>query len=210
MSDLNSVTGSTWTRKMPRAFFASLMLAMTAACATTVDLSVNAQAQLQAMSQADAEALLRSFVEPDSGSGAVCLIGQKPLLTRLNYEVPPVVTGAVIDFSGTYAALAGVEAKGDMLAGEGQVFLSYGAKQGEFSVDTRTLKEVRILAANDALLRLCRGFQPGFVVALKPAKGLPDQGEISINAKDQAALDTLLAVLRFFSPQARLAAGIGM
>lgn len=79
------------------------------------------------------------------------------MLTRLNYEIPPVVSGSIIDFAGSYAALSGVSTQGDMLAGTGTVSLSYAVRQAEFSVDTRTFQEIRVLEVNDTFLGLCRG-----------------------------------------------------
>ena len=77
-------------------------------------------------------------------------------------------------------------------------------------MDARTLREIRVLDANKALLGLCRNFKPGYVVVLKPVKGLPNQGEIAINATNQTERDSILAVLSYLSPQARLVSGVGM
>jgi hypothetical protein len=39
---------------------------------------------------------------------------------------------------------------------------------------------------------------------------LPDQAQVSINATTPAELDSVLAMLTYFSPHARVVGGIGM
>lgn len=187
-----------------------LLVALVISCASTFELTRDAKMLRNQMTQSKAEELLKIYIQPTSTRGGICLIGQNTLLTRLNYEIPPVVSEAKIHFTGSYAVLRGASTRGDILSGTRQVRLGYTARQAKSSVDTRTLKEIRVLETNDALLGVCKRFKPGYVVVLKPEKGLPDQGEITFNATNQIELGTILAVLSFMSPQARLVAGVGM
>jgi hypothetical protein len=74
----------------------------------------------------------------------------------------------------------------------------------------RTLREIRVLETKPQTLALCPNFKPGYLVALSPEQGLPDQAQISLNAANPAELDSILAMLTFFSPNAKLVSGVGM
>lgn len=123
--------------------------------------------------------------------------------------MPLNINGSVIDFTAFYAEIDGVSVRG-VAAEMVSVDINYSSLKGRFSVDARTLKEIRILETNDNLRAYCPTFKAGYAVVLKPEKGLPDLAEITINVSRQFDLDTLLGVLSYLSPQARLVEGIGI
>jgi hypothetical protein len=82
--------------------------------------------------------------------------------------------------------------------------------RGSGSIDMRSLEEIRVLDSNANALALCAGFKPGYLVALKADHGLSDQAQISINATSPTELNSVLAMLTYYSPSARLVSGIGM
>lgn len=195
---------------MSKIIYLSLVYILLAGCASSFKLTNNAELMRNQMSQPEAEKLLASFVKPNNSRGGLCLVGIHTSLTRLNYDFPVTVAGTMIDFSAFYASPGGTSVQGNITSGTGQVSLGYRAEEGRFSVDARTLHEVRILNVNRVLLALCHNFKPGFMVVLKPSKNFPDQAEIGINATSQDEIDSILAVLTYLSPKARLVTGVGM
>jgi hypothetical protein len=67
-----------------------------------------------------------------------------------------------------------------------------------------------VLETKPQTLALCPNFTPGDLVALTAEWGLPDQAQISLNAANSAELDSILAMLTFFSPNAKPVSGVGM
>jgi hypothetical protein len=197
-------------RYINREFAALVLCGLLTACASTVTLTGEAKSLRDRMTAPQAESLLNTFAHPDAAHGGVCLLGVRLVITGLDYAKPVTVSGPVISFGAQYAVLAGASVDGNVAAGTGRVTVKYGAAHGILSVDTRTLKEIRVLETNPNLLGLCRHYKPGYAVALKAEQGLPDQSQIALNADSRAELDTLLATLTFLSPGARLVGGIGM
>ncbi len=197
-------------RYINKEFAALSLCGLLAACASTVTLTGEAKSLRDRMTAPQAESLLNTFSHPDDTHGGLCLLGVRVAITGLDYAKPVTVSGPVISFGAQYAVLAGGSVSGNVAAGTGRVTVNYGAAHGILSVDTRTLKEIRVLETNPNLLGLCRHYKPGYVVALKAEQGLPDQAQVTLNADSRAELDTLLATLTFLSPGARLVGGIGM
>lgn len=193
-----------------RLFGAILMCASLAACASTLHLSQSARIERESMTPQKAEHLLETYAQSDAEHGGLCLIGSQVTLTHLNDAVPVRVSGPVIHFDADFARMAGASVHGDVTAGWGSVSVGYQASRQNASVDVSDLKEIRVLDTNDIYLGLCRHFRPGYVVALSGRRGLPDHAQISINAESPAQLDSILAMLTYFSPDARVVSGMGM
>jgi hypothetical protein len=100
--------------------------------------------------------------------------------------------------------------QGNVAAGTGRVGITYKGSQGTSAIDVRTLREIRVLETKPQTLALCPNFKPGYLVALTAERGLPDQAQISLNAASAAELDSILAMLSFFSPSPKLVSGVGM
>jgi hypothetical protein len=179
-------------------------------CASTVQLSAAAKAERDRMTPQQAEQLLAKYARPDASRGGLCLIGIRALLTQLEDNSLVDVSGSVISFDAYFAKLSGASVRGNVAAGTGQVSVAYSASHGSASVDMKTLREIRILETKPQTLALCPHFKPGYLVAVTGDHSLPDQAQISINATSPAELDSVLAMLTYFSPHANVVGGIGM
>ncbi len=179
-------------------------------CASTVQLSSNAKSLHDHMTAQQAESVVATFARPDATRGGVCLFGVHVVLTQLNYDKPVSVSGSVIHFNAYYAAPGASSVTGNVAAGTGRLKMTYIAVPATSVVDVRTLHEVRVLETNPNVIGICKHFKPGYIVALKPDQGLPDQAEISVNAASHTDLDSLLAALTVLSPQAKVKGGLGM
>jgi hypothetical protein len=172
--------------KIVRRLVSSLGYLALISCASNVGMSEHAKDLRSRMTLRQAESLLGGYARPSATRGGLCVMGEGTT-THLDYEAPVRVYDFVITFSAFYAA-----------------------QHGKFALDARDLREIRVLEGNPQLTMRCRNYKTGYVVVLKPQKGLPDQADVSINASSQADLDTILAALTTLSPQARLTGGFGM
>lgn len=186
------------------------MCASLASCASTLHLSQAARAERDGMTPQQAGHLLAAYAKSDDGHGGLCLIGSQVTLTRLNHGSPITVSGSVIHFNADFARTTGASVQGDITAGSGSVSIGYQASNQNASLDVRDLKEIRVLDTNGIYLGLCRNFKPGYLVALTGRHGLPDHAQISINAESPAQLNSILAMLTYFSSSARVVSGMGM
>lgn len=162
------------------------------------------------MTPQQAESLLKIYAMQGADHGGLCLIGVRITLTHLDYGSPVGISGPVVNFDGYFARLAGASVAGNVAGGTGQVSVGYQAVHQSASVDVSRLKEIRVLGSNANNLAFCPHFKPGYLVALTGERALPDQAQISINATSPAQLDSILAMLTYFSPNARVVGGVGM
>jgi hypothetical protein len=196
--------------KYVRSISMSLIGVALASCATTAHLSTDAKLLRDRMTPQQAESLLATYSKPDSAHGGLCLIGIRFAITKLDYSKLVEISGSVINFQAYYAAISNISVQGNVAAGTGRVGVAYKESQRVSAVDVRTLREIRVLESKPQTLALCPNFRPGYLVALSPEQGLPDQAQISLNAANTAELDSILAMLTFFSPNAKLVSGVGM
>jgi hypothetical protein len=196
--------------KYVRSVAVSLIGVALASCATTAHLSTDANLLRDRMTPPQAESLLAMYSRPDATHGGLCLIGIRISLTKLDYSKLVDISGSVINFHAYYAAISNISVQGNVAAGTGRVGIAYKESQGASAIDVRTLREIRVLETKPQTLALCPNFKPGYLVALTTERGLPDQAQISLNAANSAELDSILAMLTFFSPNAKLVSGVGM
>jgi hypothetical protein len=157
-----------------------------------------------------AEDLLQTYARPTARHGGLCLIGIRITITQLDYNFLVKISGSIVNFDGYFARLAGAAVQGNVAAGTGRVDVAYQASRQTASIDMRRLTEIRVLDSNANNLALCPSFKPGYLVALKGERALPDQAQISINATSPTELNSILAMLTYFSPNARVVSGVGM
>jgi hypothetical protein len=154
-------------------------------CASTFHMSEHAKDLRTRMTLREAESLLAQYARPSAARGGLCMTGDGAM-AQLDSEAPVRVSDFVIKFSAFHAT-----------------------RDGQFTLDARDLKEIRVLEADPRVSTRCRNYKPGYAIILKPNKRLPDKVEVSINASSQSELDTILAALTTMSPRARLTAGYG-
>ena len=188
----------------------TVVCGLLASCASTLQLSDAVKVERGSMTPKRADDLLEAYARADATRGGICLIGVKFDLTRLDYKSQIEISGSVISFDAYFAKLANISVGGNVAAGTGTVGLSYKSVRGSGSIDMRSLKEIRVLDSNVNTLALCPGFKPGYLVALKADHGLSDHAQISINATSPTELNSVLAMLTYYSPGARVVSGIGM
>lgn len=189
--------------------FVMPLCAALAGCASTYQLSRAARNERDSMTLRQAEQLLKAYATSDADHGGLCLIGSQVTLTRLNDDSIK-VSGPVIHFNGDFAHMAGASVHGDTVPGAGSVDIAYQASRQDASLDVRELTKIRILDTNGIYLGLCPKFKPGYLVTLTGQRGFPDHAELSINAESPAQLDSVLAMLSYFSPNVRVISGMGM
>lgn len=182
-----------------------------ASCATSFQLSNEAKVLRQQMSAADASAVLANYTQPSTDRGTPCLMnyGLANLTTELNYNEPIQVSGSVLSFVGSRAVLQDSSIERVAGTANAQVSSTYKRRPGEFAIDVRHINRVMIIKAG-GIVPGCSRAQHGYLVAIRPEEGeLPNGAEFSFNPLDQSQLNTVVAALTYFAPQAKvLASGL--
>lgn len=182
-----------------------------ASCTSTVSLTGNAKSILEKMTDDHAELLIDQWSQPTASRGGLCLTGAQPSAATLDYETSPVVEDSKVSFFAYYAAING-SSTGDTVDGAVQSGSSVARQQS--TVDLRLVREVRVVetsaddSASATVLEACQGFKPGYQVVITSEESLPSGAQLTLNATDQQQLDYLLALIKFYSPQARVVGGV--
>lgn len=164
------------------------------------------------MTPENAAAMLEKYVKPSNGRNGLCAISTLGRLV-LDHRQPVNVAGTIIKVIAYYPVHVGSNVSGNVMAGSGQLTTYYKMQRGKFSIDIGTLTKIRVQETTEEtlkwLVKSCPNIGPGYLVDLNTSRSLPDNGRLSINVPDQETLDSVLAVLSYFSPQARLVQGVG-
>ncbi|HKB60358.1 MAG TPA: hypothetical protein VKC56_09990 [Gallionellaceae bacterium] len=194
-----------------RALSLSVAVLTLASCASTVELSGAAMSQRDQMTPQSASALAARYTKASATSGGLCMVGENPRWTHVDYRAPVTVTGPMLEFTGIFARASEAYISKKVRGVTGLAAISDDEDKAKYAVDLRTLSEIRLLEAKAGQFSgVCPAYKTGWMVVMKPEGGLPDGADISLNVSNQADLDTVLATLTYFSPKARVVGGLGL
>lgn len=181
---------------------------LTASCSSTVSLTNNAKSIGDKLTEEHAQLLLDQWSKPTGSRGGFCITDLQASVTSLDYEVLPEVSGSTVSFFAYYAKVDDAHTASSVVGGTGKPGITSVRQQS--TVELRSLEEIRVVETSPVTLNFCQRFKLGYLVVVKPEESLPSGAELTFNASDQQQLDYILAMLKFYSPGARVVSGVAM
>ena len=170
------------------------------ACASTYKLSDAALKQRDKMTEEKAAQILAKALNPSDHAGGMCVSGLVSSKTGNSVSTD----GSKILYEADYSTDSKYSVQGSTQFGTGQLVRSYKIKRGSFQLDVAALKTIRISETSGGLDFPCKGGKPGYIVVLMPEKG----GDVLVNIA-RPDIDSFMAAMSFFSPNAKIKEGFG-